>query len=568
MSSLQEIDGQPVDANGRKLLWAYGINDEHIEELPSDKLKEYKPIGTFRVDYAALSAKCGVVCHPGFVPAPAKPALGAGFVGAAGKGGRDASKDRASSKCVAPDPDGRDRSVLAVQSMLMGRAAMLVFRQVIPTSLHLEILRFNSCCLDIEGFALLRAGLTESCSIAVLQLDWNPLDVPLDAAGFRVAFDSGQMEQIDALEKEREKQQAERTLRAFGEVLTASFGDVPSALKTLREVAVKDRMHLATTAGLEPFPLTTWADVFYAAGLSDAEQIFNIVDGPLYGSGDCLVSFDSLGDILQSLPALSPEEEAADPVGKAFGAFVDASSPLDVVSFRHCSLGRLECVAIGAALGQSLHLRGLNLWGNNICDLGCAVLADSFEVYYGLQFLGLGRNMVTHVGLETLCAPLGYTRIDDKAQVDQVNKSIADRTKDKEKWAKSKPAPKKDACGQDRYLPDFTIPTCKSQTDDNGEYWLWGRNTTLKTLNLEHNPIKDAAALMKIQPNGLGEIHLKGIPCAEELARLFAELVEASRAAPAAELEEDPAQAAPPAEKPPSPDAAMAQTPGWRFMFK
>jgi len=565
MSSLQDINAlsQPVDANGRKLLWAFGVNDEHIEELPSDKLKEYKPIGTFRVDYAALSAKCGVVCHPGFVPTTK-----AGFVGAAAKAGRDASKDRAASKSAAADPDGRDCSVLAVQSMLMGRAAMLVFRQVIPTSLHLEILRFNSCCLDIEGVALLRAGLTESCSVAVLQLDWNPLEVPLDAAAFRAAFDASQMEQIDALEKKREQQQAERTLRAFGEVLTASFGDVPAAMQTLREVAVKDRMHHAPTAGLEPFPLTTWTDAFYTAGLSHAEQIFNLVDGPLYGSGDCLVSFDSLGDILQSLPALSPEEEAADPVGKAFGAFVDASSPLDVVSFRHCSLGRLECVAIGAALGQSTHLRGLNLWGNNICDLGCAVLAESFEVYYGLQFLGLGRNMVTHVGLETLCAPLGYTRIDDKAQVDQVKKSIGDRTKDKEKWAKSKPAPKKDACGQDRYLPDFTIPTCESQTDENGEYWLWGRNTTLKTLNLEHNPIKDAAALMKIQPNGLGEIHLRGVPCAEELSRLARpELVEASRAAPA-ELEEDPAQAAPPAEKPPSPVDAMAQTPGWRFIFK
>lgn len=260
-------------------------------------------------------------------------------------------------------------------------------------------------------------------------------------------------------------------------------------------------------------------------GTAEADRIFSIIDGPLFGgTGDGFAPFASLEKILEDLPSLSPEEEAADPIGKAFGAFVDGASPLDVASFRHCNIGRLECVGIGKALGQSQHLRAINLWGNNICDLGAAVLAESFEVYYGLQFLGLGRNLVTHVGLEKLCIPLGTTRVDDKAQADQIQKDIKERMKEREKRMKNPPVARKDLNGNDRYVPEFYIPTCEERKDETGDYWLWGRNVTLKTLNLEHNPIADAAAVMKLQPFGVGDILLRGVPCVEELSQLYAEV--------------------------------------------
>merc|ERR1719201_1046560 len=95
--------------------------------------------------------------------------------------------------------------------------------------------------------------------------------------------------------------------------------------------------------------------------------------------------------------------------------------------------------------------------------------------------------------------------------------------KELEKRKKSPPVPKKDLHGGDRYLPDFHMPTIEANSDEAGDYWLWGRNMTLKTLNLEHNPITDAAVVMKLQPGGVGEIHLKGVPCAEELSKLLAE---------------------------------------------
>jgi hypothetical protein len=201
------------------------------------------------------------------------------------------------------------------------------------------------------------------------------------------------------------------------------------------------------------------------------------------------------------------------------------------------------------------------LWGNKICDLGAGLLAESFEVYYGLQFLGLGRNQVTHVGLARLCEPLGFVRINEKAQADQLQKEIKDKIKERDtKYKKGAPVPKKDAYGNDRYLPEFFIPSCDPATDENGEYWLQGRNRTLTTLNLEYNPIVDASVVMKLQPWGLGNLHLKGIPCAEELSKLYADLVVVKSPSPEG-VEEDPAQAAPEEE-------ASKKPKGWKLLFR
>jgi len=541
-------DERPTDASGRRLIWTYGNND-HMDELPADKLKEFKATGSFRADFACLSAKCGIVTHPGFAPLERNSRL---------------TPDNGADKA-------KEGSVLTLHSILVGRAAMLTFKHALATSLHLEVIRLTSCCLDAEALGMLRAGMTEACSVAVLQIDWNPVELPVDAVAFKAAFEAGQPVEIDALEQKRERQQEERSLRAFGEMLTSRFGDIATAMKAFHRAVIADRMQHEATAGIEPFPLSTWADAFHTVlgkNTAEAESIFSIIDGPHFGNGDGLSSFDSLETILQDLPPAVAEADAADPVGKAFGAFVDGSSPLDVVSFRHCNLGRLECVALGSSLGHSTHLRGLNLWGNNICDLGVAALAESFEVYYGLQFLGLGRNSITQVGLETLCAPLGFTRVDAKAQADQILKDIKDKGKDAGKGKDKKGAPpvvKKDRSGADRYLPEAYTPTCEQFSDAAGEYWLWGRNMTLKTLNLEHNPITDAAAVMRLQSGGVGEILLKGVPCAEELSRLLAEAA-SQRAAASPKPEGDPALAEAD-QKAEAPDP-REEASGWRFILR
>jgi hypothetical protein len=538
----------PTDAHGRKLVWTFGAND-HIEELQADKIKDFKPSGSFFNDFQCLSAKCGIAMHPGFAP-PRKQTSG-------GKPSTQATPENASQNPA---------SNLSLHAILVGRAAMLIFRQVIPTSLHIEVLRLTSCCLDVECLGLLRAGLTEACSVAVLQLDWNPVEVPVDAVAVKTAFEAGQMQEIDELEKKRERQQAERTLRTFGEILASRFGDIASAMKALRLSAIKDRMHHEATAGIEPFPLALWIDAFHdvlGKGTAEAERIFSILDDPRYDGGDGFVAFSCLEDALQNLPALEQEEEANDPISKSFAAFVDAGSPLDVVSFRHCGLSRLECLSISRAFGQSQHLRALNLWGNDICDHGVAALAEALEVYYGLQFLGLGHNMVTHVGLESLCVPLGFSRIEDKTQADQVQKDIKERMKERDKRMKNPPVAKKDIHGNDRYIPEFPMSTCESQTDESGEYWLWGRNLTLKTLNLEHNPITDATAVMRLQPWGVGTMLLRGVPCAAELSQLFAE-VEAKRTADTETAEEDPTED----KKRDSQGGQSPLGPGWTFMFQ
>jgi hypothetical protein len=323
---------------------------------------------------------------------------------------------------------------------------------------------------------------------------------------------------------------------------------------------------------VEPFSNADWGNAFHTAlglGTEEAEKIFSILDSPPFGAGDGMVSFDSLGEVLQNLPAMSSESEVADPVGAAFAAFVDGTSVLEAVSFRHCSLGRLEAQAIGRVLRTTPHLKGLNLWGNAICDRGAAALAEGLEVNHGLQYLGLGRNFITHVGLEKLCKPLGYNRLDQKDQADAVIKEGKEKAKEKEKQkGKNAPPIKKDGKGRERYVPEFYVPTCELQTDaSTGEtYWLWARNTTLRTINLEFNPISDANVVLQLQPWGVGELLLRGVPCAQELLRQQSEELKSQQTAG------DPEQATPKSDQGTSKskpaDAAQATTiPGWKLVL-
>jgi len=175
-------------------------------------------------------------------------------------------------------------------------------------------------------------------------------------------------------------------------------------------------------------------------------------------------------------------------------------------------------------LPPSPHLRALNLWGNRICDNGVAPFAEALECHFGLQYLGLGKNLITHVGLQKLCRPLGFMRIDRKDEADAINKEIKEKAKERDKRAKAPPIAKKDARGRERYMLEFYMPSLEDRKDaETGEtFWLYGRNMVLKTLNLEHNPVSDVATVLRVQSYGVGDLVLRKTKCAEELLDLKA----------------------------------------------
>ena len=74
-------------------------------------------------------------------------------------------------------------------------------------------------------------------------------------------------------------------------------------------------------------------------------------------------------------------------VGAAFAAFVDSTSVLEFVSFRHCRLSRLETQCVAKSLSTCQHLRALNLWDNNIDDRGAAALGDALGHNFGLHMV-------------------------------------------------------------------------------------------------------------------------------------------------------------------------------------
>jgi len=410
---------------------------------------------------------------------------------------------------------------------------------------------------------LLHAGIMDGGTVTTLQVDWNPLDVPPEAEALRTAVAEGNTEEIDAVERRRELRQADRVLAALREELEAAGAGLEAVL---REVATAADPAFPATAMLTPLSLRSWASAFHARlGLpsQDLEEAFRILDGPSYGPCDGLVPVARLQEALQALPAASAEEEARDPVAAAFASFVDGSSTLEQVSFRCCRLARLEAQAIARGLAGAQHLKALNLWGNRLGDEAAAALAEALEAYFGLQYLGLGRNRVTHAGLESLCQVLGTSRIETKEQADPILKSIKEQLKERDKKMKNPPVPKRDARGRERYAPEpFHVDSCEERQDAaTGQvYWLRTRNTALRTLILEHNPVADAATVLRLLPFGTGgDLVLRGVPCVQELMEAKAQ-EEAEQAAA------ETTSVASGGERPAS--QATAQATGWNLVLK
>lgn len=526
------------------------------DELQSEQLKQFVATGKFHADFAVLCKTVGIVPHPAFRLSTS------GLEGANGDTGENIA--------AGGDSGERrlDQQAIAVNSQFLDRPTMEVVRHIIPTSLHLESISFSNCCLDVELLGMLRAGLTDACTITSLRIDWNPLEMPIEAGRVKSIGLEGSLDELEELERQRQALQNERVLRSFCEMLSARFGEHGTALKAVGDHIRPD--HCATACH-EPLNLNDWTTGFsevLSLPRDEFEQVFSIMDNPPYGNGDGYVALDHIGKAFeQKLREAGGEPEDPDPLGAAFGAFVDGTSPLEVVSFRCCRLGRLEAESISRSLRTSRHLKALNLWGNRICDVGAASLAAVFEVNFGLQYLGLGRNLITHVGLQSLCGPLGTTRLVEKDKADQVNKAIKEQIKERDKAMKKVEPPKRDAGGRERYTPGFHVDACKEELDpDTGQtYWLWSRNLILTTLNLELNPIGDASSVLQLQPFGIGDLVLRGIPCEEELREAVEALekaaAEAASDAPAGDAPVDPALESPP------PLLSPTRHPGWRLVL-
>lgn len=490
--ALEEQEEEPKERKA----WVYGINN-HVERLDTEVVQAFRGSGHLREDYALLCHRLSLVGHHELMP---------------------------ESKGLPPPKE------LTLQSCLLDRASMLMLQVVLPYALHLSSLRLSGCALDVELLTLLRQALSADTSVQTLHVEWNRVELPMEDSSKSSIKDAHHWSEIDEAERKLEQRKSQRYLLTFRDELEMlQGGTIAEAVQQLAEKVVPGR---ATSAVRWPMDLQTWISIFYDTfhmDVLDCEPIFHILDSD-HGSGDGLVPLVKLQEVLQGLPRqeASTEErllpplqppECTDDIGSSFAAFLDKTSPLEMLSFRCCNLSRLEVQAISSALASpSPHLRALNLWGNKICDHSTKYLAEALEFNFGLQFLGLGRNFVTHVGLQTLCQVLGVTHVTDKAVGDKIMKHLKDQQKEFDKKKKAFGAAPKDGNGRERYWPSPHLDTCEEQKDEAGaSFWLWRRNTELQTLNLEDNPINDADAVEALQPFGTGALILRSTPCAATL---------------------------------------------------
>lgn len=198
-----------------------------------------------------------------------------------------------------------------------------------------------------------------------------------------------------------------------------------------------------------------------------------------------------------------------------------------------------------------MHLKSLNLWDNRICDRGVQTIGEALEGQYSLQYLGLGRNQVTHEGLKKLCAGLGATRVDNEEEKKNLEKSTILNAGDRAKKEKAMAPPKKDAKGRERHQAPLHFDELEERTDQDGQmYWLWFKNVEFQTLSLEQNPISDLKVIQELQPYGMGTLVLRGTPAAKaflaeqerinkEAEKAAADITASGRPAPIEEKEEE-----------------------------
>jgi len=599
---------EPADTGPKRPLpvWVYGIND-HLEgpkALPAD----FKRCLTMREDYLKLCSTVGAVPHPGLkakvkvVKPPSlqrrgskgqtDPAVNLGRRGsaasaqksaaaaaAAAEGGVSAFGGRRQSNAgrqleppeppppppVPVSPETED-AVLSVRSMLLDRISAHLLGLLLPAAKNIKVLVFSDCRLDVEMLHLLRKGLAAESSVEMLQIEWNPLEVPLPSAEELEAEEAAKREaaaaeaagesadgtapaapepaepaepsakhyDLEARERCRYLKQSQRILLGFKEHLTDLFdGDFGAAFAALE------------AAGDADVPLNScdFQGVMEARlGITGSQIVsaFEVLDGPDYAGSEGVISLTSLRRALEALPEEVVREGVDDAVGASLACFVEPDCILEGLSLRACGIGRLELAPLVNTLKQCpWNLRMLNLWDNFLCDRCAELLASAAEEYRGLEYIGLGRNRITDKGLDKICGPFNCQILDDaglktaqehvkgqQAQAEAVEKAKAK--------AKAKAAPSPGDAKEKRESPLYFDDLKESPAEEEGgePVWVFRRHTELKTLNVSENPIKDGRALEALQMMGPeAELVLRGCPVSSQMLTKRTEITSKGRRA-------------------------------------
>eukprot|EP00746_Dinoflagellata_sp_MGD_P108933 gnl/MRDRNA2_/MRDRNA2_46585_c0_seq1.p1 gnl/MRDRNA2_/MRDRNA2_46585_c0~~gnl/MRDRNA2_/MRDRNA2_46585_c0_seq1.p1 ORF type:complete len:556 (-),score=126.98 gnl/MRDRNA2_/MRDRNA2_46585_c0_seq1:89-1681(-) len=481
--------------------WVYGIND-HLDE-PED-LGSFVPEGVFRKDFIRFNEVLGAVYH--------------------------ATIGSQRNKKV----DASEESTICIRSTLVDHFSIKVIQLLMPTSLHLETLIFSNCRLDVDMLGLLRKGLgAEGCTVHNLQLEWNPLEVPLEMAKESNAATGedgvggdaeppGEGEEspgaeeldLDQLELRRDLKQGRRTLSMIQDFIWQKFGSMDAAWEAIEN----------SEQGAEKFypgPFAEIADTVLGLHASEAADAFEVLDGIHFGMAEGRVSLNALKSALQDLPEPDGFDADKDPLGDSFAAFVDAGCMLESLSLRSCGISRRELKPItGMLMAESRHITILNLYGNRICDRGVEHLVTALLEYRGLEYLGLGQNRITDAGLACLVKGLGPEAVsaDDEAEIRaQVEAKAA------EVAAKQVGPPRVDANGRELHERPLLCDELEEKEDSaTGQIMLTRKKPSeLKTLNVSENPICDAEAIQVMQFQGDGvELVLRQTPAARSMVEM------------------------------------------------
>lgn len=530
---------EQVDGATEKLpVWLYGIND-HLD-APSTLPSSFQPSGLLCADFRALSADVKMAVHPAFK-------IKKKMVNDR-HSKRSAAVERVHSVAHEPKwvqiPEG---PVLTIRSFLMDRSALQLLSLLLPVTSNVKVLCFSECRLDIEMLKLLRQGLTGACLVESLQIEWNPLDLPLgplpeepdltqetasapvqdwDTGASTVApSEAGSkdgmsgaaiwLQSLEAQERKRYTQQSQRLLRSFREWLEQLNTSLEATWSILEEAQVS--FSASFSQGQFHELMTT------TLGVSGRQvvQVFDVLDGPDFGAGMCSITLDQLREALEGLPDLGTDTDlSGDPIGVAFASFLDGESVLESFSVRACELTRMELVPLANALAACpWQLRVLNLWENRICDRGAEILAGALNVYRGLEYLGLGCNRITEQGMQRLCAAFQITILDEAGAKDAREK-IKQQQAAIDAQAKAAAKAKAQVVSEgSRRQPSMPLDQLEEKTTETETTYILRRPCELRSLVLSDNPIASVEIVEACEPLGPqgADLILRGTPVAEKL---------------------------------------------------
>jgi len=530
------------DPEIRPLVWVYGVND-HMD-CPSELPAKFEPTGKLCTDFRSLCRLVGVAPHPAFKQRKS--------VEKSSRSRRPSVISLSASNPMVDSQPAKEGPMLSIRSILLDRMAMQLMSLLLPTACHVKVLCLSDCRLDGEMLKLLRAGLREESSVESLQIEWNPLELPLPSAeeleaqaaegeaaqanadtgsvasseaagggGAKPTGDGGGSE-LEARERSRYRSQSQRHLRCFREWLQNRFGG-----------SMEGAWQLLAQGGADPDALLAqgeFHDVLEARlGMTGPQvtEVFEVLDGPDYAAGQARVSLTALRETLEGLPEEPASDDPNDPIGLMFTPFVDGECVLESVSLRACALGRMELKPLSDAIARCpWQLRCLNLWDNRVCDRGAGLLAAALESYRGLEYLGLGKNRVTETGLASLCKPFNTEVLDEarlKAAQDRIKLQVTE--KEAAAKAKAKAQPKAKPAGS-RYMREAL--TLVDEVEEGGEtVWTLRRPCELRALVFTDNPIGRPEIIEALQPLGPrgAELVLRGTPAGAALAARRPDLV-------------------------------------------